>query len=436
MPIINTPYGQWDLPAQWDENNGFGFRAIDTVEGLQIVRLYAPAYALVLMAQAAASGTGADATAAQAARDAALVAQGLSEDARDTSVAAAAAAEGFRDEAEGFRNQAAASAAGVNLPAINPGDAGKYLRAKGNESGFELAGANTAVGDPVALVDVGGNPGLPAVDGSQLTGIVPPRPVDAKSANYTVIAGDAGKALSCTSTFTLSLTAAATLGNGFVVGIVNAGAGVITIDPDDSETIDGRATIKVYAGERFDIVCDGTTWRTLGRSRQPVLVSTVLSTAVAQVDFEVGFDDDEITKLSIDALITQTGANDDRNLQVRFKKSGSYITGGSYTHRYSRLDNTYSGARSVGQSSIDTQVQVDINEWVWVKFDISPTRGSTPGTAVQFVQGMGAGNGGDRTAVFHGFETTAAALQGVRMYLSNENFAANSRFALIAHRGL
>lgn len=36
---------------------------------------------------------------------------------------------------------------------------------------FIVSGSGTSTGDLVKLVDVGGNPGLPAVDGSQLTGI-------------------------------------------------------------------------------------------------------------------------------------------------------------------------------------------------------------------------------------------------------------------------
>lgn len=216
MPEIITPYGTWDLPAQWDANNGYGFRAIDSVDGMSVVRLLAPALALTKQAedardaaQTAAGSTGGDVTAAEAARDGAVTAQGLSEAARDTSVAAAGASEGFRDEAEEFAidtageaeggsakswaqtaedadvpgaaggsrsalhyaAKAAASAAGVNLPPIEAGDAGYFLRVKGDETGYDLTEANAAVGDPVALVDVAGNPGLPAVDGSLLTGI-------------------------------------------------------------------------------------------------------------------------------------------------------------------------------------------------------------------------------------------------------------------------
>ena len=87
-----------------------------------------------------------------------------------------------------------------------------------------------------------------------------------KTAAYTVIAGDLGTVINCTSgTFTVSLTAAATLGAGFNVTIWNtstAATEAITIDPAGAETIDGRTTLILRRGEGMQIVCDGTNWQT------------------------------------------------------------------------------------------------------------------------------------------------------------------------------
>lgn len=80
---------------------------------------------------------------------------------------------------------------------------------------------------------------------------------------YTVLTTDAGKVFNCTSgTFTVSLTAAATLGSGFNCWIWNTGTGVITIDPNAAETIDGVATLTLQAGEGMQVVCTGTNWQT------------------------------------------------------------------------------------------------------------------------------------------------------------------------------
>jgi hypothetical protein len=87
-----------------------------------------------------------------------------------------------------------------------------------------------------------------------------------KTAAYTIVAGDLGTVINCTSgAFTVSLTAAATLGSGFNVTIWNTSAtstDVITIDPATTETIDGLTTLLLRRGEGMQIVCNGTNWDT------------------------------------------------------------------------------------------------------------------------------------------------------------------------------
>lgn len=84
-----------------------------------------------------------------------------------------------------------------------------------------------------------------------------------KTAAYTVVAGDLGKIINCTSgTFTVSLTAAASLSSGFTCTIWNTGTGAITIDPNAAETIDGVATLILRQGEGLAVVCNGTNWET------------------------------------------------------------------------------------------------------------------------------------------------------------------------------
>lgn len=90
--------------------------------------------------------------------------------------------------------------------------------------------------------------------------------VVAQAAAYTVAVGDRGKLFDCSGTFTLTLTAAATLGGGFAFAVRNSGTGTITVDPNATETIDGAATIALAAGESTIVVCDGAAFRTVGRS--------------------------------------------------------------------------------------------------------------------------------------------------------------------------
>ena len=88
----------------------------------------------------------------------------------------------------------------------------------------------------------------------------------AKTAAYTVVAADRGDVLLCSGTWTLSLTAAATLANGFSFGAVNTGTGIITIDPNLAETVDGLATKPLLPGQSCILITDGSNWRTVGLS--------------------------------------------------------------------------------------------------------------------------------------------------------------------------
>ena len=87
-----------------------------------------------------------------------------------------------------------------------------------------------------------------------------------KTGAYTVVSGDLGTIINCTAnTFTVSLTAAASLGSGFTCTIWNtatSASAIITIDPAGAETIDGLSTLTLYQGEGLDIVCNGTNWET------------------------------------------------------------------------------------------------------------------------------------------------------------------------------
>ena len=86
-----------------------------------------------------------------------------------------------------------------------------------------------------------------------------------KSGACTVVATDRGKLFNCTGgTFTISLTAAATLGGGFSFAVRNSGSGVITLDPNGSETINGATSIALAAGVSCIVICNGTSFVTVG----------------------------------------------------------------------------------------------------------------------------------------------------------------------------
>jgi len=108
----------------------------------------------------------------------------------------------------------------------------------------------------------------------------PPRAyLRSQSSNYTAVLGDMACIIDCTGSWTLSLTAAATLGDGYYVWVRNTGSGTITIDPAGAETIDGAATVTLPAGHYCMLQCDGAAWKTTiagltGLRKLPILSDT------------------------------------------------------------------------------------------------------------------------------------------------------------------
>jgi len=67
----------------------------------------------------------------------------------------------------------------------------------------------------------------------------------------------------CTGTLTLSLLSVADAGEGFYFIVKNQGSGVITIDPDTSEQVDGVSSITIGAGLSAVVICNGSAWYSL-----------------------------------------------------------------------------------------------------------------------------------------------------------------------------
>jgi hypothetical protein len=109
-------------------------------------------------------------------------------------------------------------------------------------------------------------------------------PVSARTGAYTLVAADRGALQTCTNTFTLGVTAAATLGAGWYCLVRNTGTGTVTIDPNASEQVDGATTRALASGESCVLVCTGTAFFTVGYSAAlatQAQMETGTSTAVA-----------------------------------------------------------------------------------------------------------------------------------------------------------
>lgn len=185
--------------------------------------------------------------------------------------------------------------------------------------------------------------------------------VTSRSSNTVLAAADNNVLFVFTSSFTQTLTAAATLGSAWSVNVRNDGTGVITVDPNASETIDGNTTINIYPGEAFTIVCDGSNFKTVGRRKGLVMIQQQTASSSASVDFTTGFSDAEFTRYQLewDGLVTAT---DNTNLWLRISQDGgsTYKSGASDYAYNVQFNNTGTTLGNVG-SAADTKIVVARN---------------------------------------------------------------------------
>ena len=78
--------------------------------------------------------------------------------------------------------------------------------------------------------------------------------------NDTQLAADERKLISATNTITYTLLAAVTAGDGFTVTVLNDGTGVITIDADAAELINGQPTYLLNPGDAVKLRCNAVGW--------------------------------------------------------------------------------------------------------------------------------------------------------------------------------
>ena len=103
----------------------------------------------------------------------------------------------------------------------------------------------------------------------------------------TLIASDQGKLIDCSGTFTLSVTAAATLGDGWWCYVRNTSNGDVTVDPATTEQIDGANTFVLKPGFTVLLACNGTAFTTLKvkeRTYGSIASYTASSTFVVPAD--------------------------------------------------------------------------------------------------------------------------------------------------------
>lgn len=154
--------------------------------------------------------------------------------------------------------------------------------------------------------------------------------VQTKSGGYTVLVTD--DVVICTAALTLTLYAAS--GNsGRFLEVINTGIGVVVLDGNAAETIDGSATFSVQPGSRVKIRCNGSNWVTAQRmvpDRYPVTLAnvdnTTTKTTIATFTIPANmFGDGDYIDLVVSALKkNNSGAN--RNVNWEFEIGGVTVT--------------------------------------------------------------------------------------------------------------
>lgn len=140
----------------------------------------------------------------------------------------------------------------------------------GTWASFQM-GAGTSVADAGSLAGLG----VKAI----ATTLNQDHPIYTKAAAYPVVANDrASLLISTAGAISFTFDAAATLGNGWFAFIRNQGSGVLTLDPNGAETINGSATKALAISDSCIVCCDGSNLYTVGFGQS--VTSTITASSI------------------------------------------------------------------------------------------------------------------------------------------------------------
>lgn len=100
---------------------------------------------------------------------------------------------------------------------------------------------------------------------------IPNTPITPQSSNHTVVAGDLGQLFNCTGDVALQLPTSASIGNGFMFAVRNAGTGSVSVIAAGSDVIDSVSTLNLNRNDSCFIVANGGSgWRTIGLQQSSI----------------------------------------------------------------------------------------------------------------------------------------------------------------------
>lgn len=238
-----------------------------------------------------------------------------------------------------------------------------------------------------------------------------------------------------TGTFTQTFEALATLTSGWYVDIQNIGTGVITLDPNGSETFNtptgARTTIKVYPGEGFRIVAAVGGFNLVGRSSVVQLGAAASPVGVTPLDMENGYTDTEFARIVTEfSNVTWSSSQ----MGIRVKKGGAYITSANYS-----IGITYSnGATAVSLTGLTSGLATGSTAVGSSTSGVLTVVRPTQSTGNQLIMCENAtpsdSSPKNNMSVVGIAESTAAAIEGIR-FLDSGGGGLTGQFVAHGYRG-
>jgi hypothetical protein len=178
----------------------------------------------------------------------------------------------------------------------------------------------------------------------------------AKSGTYSTTATDHARTIECTSTFTLSLLAAATAGAGYRVTVKNAGTGLITVARSSTDTIDGATSyvLNPKEGATFVVNAAGNGYVIAQQAGLGLeLIAAGTSTSVTEVVF-TGLSAIYSSYLLVAHNILPATDNVSLHLAVSADGGSTYET----TYRHVRVAGSVSGSATVSGDNSGAQIVI------------------------------------------------------------------------------
>ncbi len=207
--------------------------------------------------------------------------------------------------------------------------------------------------------------------GTNTANAAPPS-ASAKTGDYTAVSADRASLITVNGPYTLSLDAAATLGDTWWISLCNIGARRVTIDPDGGEFIDGVATLPLWPNQGCFIFCDGSAFYTIGR---PIRWKHAPTIYVATT----GNDANDGLVLGSPKLLIQSAIDfivNDCDVGTPGGTGNVVVADGTYDQRF----------QVVGDGLGSNQVQITGNTSIPTNCVISPTSG---GDAIVYAKDKG-----------------------------------------------